>query len=346
MTIGVSTYSHVILLNMKNILEKLFAGGTLSEPEACETLTRITTGAVPEAQVAGLLAAYRMRPVTTEELLGFRQSLIDSARPIDLSSFHAIDIVGTGGDGKNTFNISTCACFVIAGAGYHVAKHGNFGASSVSGASTVLQQHGVKFTHDESRLHRSIEECGVAYLHAPLFHPALGAVGPLRRTLGFKTFFNLLGPLVNPCHPAAQLLGVADLVQLRLYRDVLVRLQRPFCVVTSLDGYDEISLTTDFKVATNHGENLFRPDELGLEHSDATLLSGGSQAEDAAEIFDRVLDGTAEPSQRNTVLVNAAFGIRLLSQGRSLAECLDEARVSLESGRAKARFKHFVEINS
>lgn len=331
---------------MKQLLERLFSGATLTFDEARATLTRITSGGVPEAQVAALLASYRMRPITTDELLGFRQSLLDAARPVDLSDYRALDIVGTGGDGKNTFNISTCALFVIAGAGYRVAKHGNVGASSVSGASTVLMQHGVKFTNDEAALRRSIEETGVAYLHAPLFHPALGAVGPLRRTLGVKTFFNLLGPLVNPCRPAAQLLGVADMGQLRLYRSVLARVGTPFCVVTSLDGYDEISLTADFKVATAEGENLLRPDEVGMPLSDPQALRGGDTPEAAAAVFDAVLQRTATPSQTNTVLINAAFGIRLFAPEKSLEECLAEARESLESGAAQARLEKFVALNS
>lgn len=195
-------------------------------------------------------------------------------------------------------------------------------------------------------LRRSIEGCGVAYLHAPLFHPALGSVASLRRALGVKTFFNLLGPLVNPAQPAVCLFGVADLVQLRLYCDVLARLGRPFCVLTSLDGYDEISLTADFKVATRAGENLFRPDELGLPYADAALLAGGDTEADAAVVFDNVLDGTATSSQTNVVLVNAAFGIRLSSPELSLADCLSAARQSLESGAAKACFLRFLELNS
>jgi len=331
---------------MKTILERLYLGETLTRDEAYQTLTRITSGQVPEVQVAALLSIYRMRAITTQELLGFRQSLLEAALPVDLSAYGAVDVVGTGGDGKNTFNISTCACFVIAGAGYHVAKHGNGGASSVSGASTVLTQHGVKFTNDETLLRRSIEKCGVAYLHAPMFHPALAAVGPLRRTLGVKTFFNLLGPLVNPCKPAAQLLGVANLEQLRLYREVLSQIGKPFCVVTSLDGYDEISLTTDFKLATRNGENLFRPDEIGMPISDFAKLQAGATASDAAKLFDHVLEGTATSSQSNTVIVNAAFAIRLLAPEKSIAQCVEEARESLESGAARERFECFVALNS
>ena len=331
---------------MKQVLERLFQGEILTTDEAAQILTRITSGEIADVQVAALLSVYRMRPITTDELLGFRQSLIEAALPVDLSDYNAIDVVGTGGDGKNTFNISTCACFVIAGTGHRVAKHGNFGASSVSGASTVLQQHGVKFTNDEAALRRSIEASGVAYQHAPMFHPALGAVAPLRRAIAVKTFFNLLGPLVNPCSPSAQLLGVADLEQLRLYREVLTRIGRPFCIATSLDGYDEISLTTDFKIATREGENLFRPDEFGLPISDPAMLVGGDTPEEAAKIFDNVLNGTALPSQTNTVLINAAFGLRLLEPEKSVEECLQMARESLDSGAAKARFADFLAINT
>ena len=205
---------------MKLILERLYNHEALSFDEAEQLLSRITQGTYNDTEIASLLTVFRMRGIHTDELLGFRSALLGCCRPIDLSAYHPIDIVGTGGDGKNTFNISTCACFIVGGAGYNVAKHGNYGASSVSGASTVLEQHGVKFSNDPDRLKRSIEACHVAYLHAPLFHPALASVGPVRRALRVKTVFNLLGPLVNPCHPSYQLLGVADLAQMRLYTQV------------------------------------------------------------------------------------------------------------------------------
>ena len=244
---------------MKDILNHLFQGGTLSEDEAYALMGRISEKAFPDAQVAALLTVFRMRSITAGELLGLRRALVERAVPIDLSAYAPIDIVGTGGDGKNTFNISTCSAFVVAGAGYRVAKHGNYGATSVSGASTVLEQHGVRFTNDAGRLEQSIEASGVAYLHAPLFHPALASVGPVRRALGVATAFNLLGPLVNPCKPACQMLGVARLDQMRLYVQALTRLGLGFTVVNGLDGYDEVSLTGAFKMVSNHYECIFSP---------------------------------------------------------------------------------------
>lgn len=331
---------------MKDILEHLFHHDILTRQQAHDLLQGIAEKQYAEAQVASLLTAFRMRDIHVEELLGFRDALIEKARPIDLSAYQALDIVGTGGDGKNTFNISTCACFVVAGAGYKVAKHGNYGASSVSGASTVLQQHGVKFTNEESQLARSIEECGMTYLHAPLFHPALAVVGPLRRALGFKTFFNLLGPLVNPSHTAYQLLGVADLQQMRLYTNTLQQIGIGFTVVTSLDGYDEISLTDSFKVMSNHTESIYRPSQLGLNIAPAHALHGGETPEEAAKIFDNVLKGESTDFQRDCVLVNAAFGIHTICPDKSIDTCMEEARASLLSGRALKTFEKFVEINS
>ena len=237
---------------MKTVLNRLFNHEILSRKESKEILLNITHGLYNEAQIAALLTVYKMRSVSVEELIGFREALLESRIRIDLSEFSPIDIVGTGGDGKNTFNISTCACFVVAGAGYKVAKHGNYGATSVSGASNVIEQHGVKFTNDESKLRRSIEQCNIAYLHAPLFNPAMKTVAPTRKSLQVSTIFNLLGPLVNPVLPPNQLLGVANLSLMRLYAQVFQALDMEFAVVTSLDGYDEISLTNEFKVIMKH----------------------------------------------------------------------------------------------
>ncbi len=331
---------------MKQTLETLFQHQALTRQEAHSLMTGIADKAFAEAQVAALLTVYRMRDITPDEILGFRDALIERARAVDLSAYHALDIVGTGGDGKNTFNISTCACFVVAGAGYKVAKHGNYGASSVSGASTVLEQHGVKFTNEADTLRRSIEECGMAYLHAPLFHPALAAVAPTRRALGVKTVFNLLGPLVNPSGTAYQLLGVADLQQMRLYTNVLQRIGIGFAVVTSLDGYDEISLTANFKVMTNHSESVYEPQALGLSVAPPDALAGGSTPEEAARIFDGVLCGTATQSQLNAVLANAAFGIHTICPEKDIPTCLEEAKASLLSGKALKIFERFVQINS
>lgn len=330
---------------MKDTLEYLFHHNILTRQEAHDLILDISSNSYAEAQMASLLTVYRMRDIHVEELLGFRDALIEKARPIDLSAFKPLDIVGTGGDGKNTFNISTCACFVVAGAGYKVAKHGNYGSSSVSGASTVLQLHGVRFSNDVDRLYRSIDACGMAYLHAPLFHPALAAVATHRKHLGVKTFFNLLGPLVNPSRASYQLLGVANLQQMRLYTNVLQQIGLGFTVVTSLDGYDEISLTDNFKVMSNHTESIYRPSQLGLDIAPVHALHGGNKPEDAARLFDNVLKGTATAFQRDCVLVNASFGIHTVCPEKSIEECLEEARVSLFSGRALKTFHKFVELN-
>ena len=330
---------------MNSILERLFKHDTLTHEQAHDLLCRIAAKEFSPEQVAALLTVFRMRDIRPEELTGFRQALIEHAVPTDLSEFQPIDIVGTGGDGKNTFNISTCACFVVAGAGYKVAKHGNYGASSVSGASTVLELHHVRFTNSNDTLRRSIDQSGVAYLHAPLFHPALATVGPVRRSLGFKTIFNLLGPLVNPCKPSYQMLGVADLPQLRLYSHTLRRTGLGFTVLTSLDGYDEISLTAPFKVITNLSESIINPSDLGLPLATQASLHGGKTAEEAAQIFDHVLCGEATAEQENCVLVNAAFAIHTICPEKEVGECVEEARRTLTDGKALQAWKRFVEIN-
>lgn len=235
---------------MKDILTRLFNHEELTSEETKQILLNITREAYPEAQISALLTVFQMRSITVDELIGFREALMETRIPIDFAPYRPIDIVGTGGDGKNTFNISTCACFVVAGAGYKVAKHGNYGATSVSGASNVMEQHGIRFTNDPDKLKRSMDKCNIAYLHAQLFNPAMKFVGPVRKALGVRTLFNLLGPLVNPCKPTYQLLGVADLAQMRLYTNVFYKLGIDFAVVNSLDSYDEISLTDEFKVMT------------------------------------------------------------------------------------------------
>ena len=330
---------------MKQILERLFQGEELSSAETRLILLNITHEQYSEAQIAALLTVFRMRTITVDELLGFREALMETRVPIDFSPYRVLDIVGTGGDGKNTFNISTCACFVVAGAGYKVAKHGNYGATSVSGASNVIEQHGVRFTNDADRLRRSLDECNIAYLHAQLFNPAMKFVGPVRKGLGVRTLFNLLGPLVNPCRPDYQLLGVADLRQMRLYTNVFYKMGIDFAVVNSFDGYDEISLTTEFKVTTRHYEHIYSAPELGLHQIRPEELFGGSTKEEAARIFDSVLEGRSTESQKQCVLANAAFAIQLLEPQKEIAECLDIARESLESGSALQTLRKFVQIN-
>lgn len=331
---------------MKEILLRLFAHEELSSSEACSLMLGVTNGDYNDAQLASLLTVFQMRGVTVPELVGFRRALLSTRFPVDLSDYAPIDIVGTGGDGKNTFNISTCACFVVAAAGYTVAKHGNYGATSVSGASNVMEQHGVRFTADEARLRRSVEGCGVAYLHAPLFNPAMKHVASVRRSLQVRTLFNLLGPLINPCCPPYQLLGVADLAQMRLYTLTLQELGVGFAVVNNLDGYDEISLTDEFKVMTNRYETIYRPSDLGFALAPQEALSGGATPEEAAHIFDAVLQGRATQAQTDCVLINASFAIQARHPQRPIDECVAVAHEALASGKAWKTFCRFVELNS
>ncbi len=330
---------------MKEILRKLFNNEEFSRHDAFSVMLNMTGGKYNDAQLAAFLAVYRMRSVSVEELIGFREALLATRIPVDLSEFNPIDIVGTGGDGKNTFNISTCACFVVAGAGYKVAKHGNYGASSVSGASNVIENMGVKFSADPDQLRRSLEECNMAYLHAQLFNPAMKQVGPVRKALGTRTVFNLLGPLVNPILPKRQLLGVADLTQMRLYVNVFERLGMDFAVVTSLDGYDEISLTDKFKVDTKHYQMVRTSEEIGFPRAQQSDLYGGDTPQAAAKIFVDVLSNQGTASQTNCVLANAAFAIQVLEPTFSIQDCIAVAKESLESGKAKKTLDKFIEIN-
>jgi anthranilate phosphoribosyltransferase len=254
--------------------------------------------------------------------------------------------VGTGGDGKNTFNISTASCFVVAGAGYNVVKHGGYGATSISGASNVMEQHGVVFTNDNDKLKKSLDKCRVAYLHAPLFNPAMKAVVPIRKNLGVRTFFNLLGPLVNPVIPTYQLLGVYNLPLFRLYCYTYQSSGTKFGVIHSIDGYDEISLTSEFKVAMAGKEKVYSPEMIGMSRYKEKELSGGSTLEDAAIIFDNVLTNRATNAQRDCVLANSGFAIQVICPEKSIEECIAEARESLVSGRAEESLRKFVEVNS
>lgn len=331
---------------MRNILYRLFENEYLDKTEAKNILTDIADGKYEEAQVAALITVFLMRNISVDELCGFRDALMQMRLPVDLSEYEAIDIVGTGGDGKNTFNISTAACFVVAGAGYKTVKHGNYGATSVSGASNVMEIHGVKFTTDAGKLRRSMEECGIAYLHAPLFNPALKAVAPVRKHLAVRSFFNLLGPLVNPACPAYQLLGVYNLPLLRLYNYTYEQTGIRYGIVNSLDGYDEISLTGEFKFSMDGFEKIYTPESIGLGRTTESGLSGGASVKEAAGIFDNVLTGNATEAQSDCVIANAGFAIRVICPEKSIADCLEEARESLKSGKALAIFKHFLELNS
>ena len=332
---------------MKDILNRMLNHEELSREEMKQILIGITQSEFPTEQITALLTALQMRGVTVDELLGFRDGILETGVPAILNADRYIDVVGTGGDRKNTFNISTTACFVIAGAGYKVAKHGNYAATSTSGASNVIANHGVRFTDDLDRLNRSMDEAGIVYLHAQLFAKAMKFVGPIRKALQFPTVFNLLGPIVNPSQPKCQLLGVATLQQMRLYSSVYEKIGIDYGIVHSIDGYDEISLTGDFKVHTNDYERVFSPGDLGFQIAKPEELVGGATEEEAAAIFDSVLENHALPAQKNIVLANAAFGIQVLEKGsKSVEECIDIARESIDSGRALATFRKFVEINS
>ena len=331
---------------MKEQLLKMLVGQTLSREETRAVMLGIIEQKYNNSQVAALLMAMQARGATVDEILGLRDALLETGKYINLEDYDTLDIVGTGGDGKNTFNISTCAAFVIAGAGFRVTKHGNGGSSSVSGASNVLQLHGVKFSSDEALLRRSLEEAGICYFHAPLFAYGMKFVGPVRGELGIPTVFNLLGPLVNPCHPRNSLHGTANQGQLRLYTSIHQRIGDNYGVITSYDGYDEISLTSGFKICTNHFENVYTPVDMGLTYVRPEDIFGGRMAGDAKEIFDSVLEGTSLEAQKNVVIANAACGIGIMNPNLSMSDTVAMARESLESRRALHAFRKFVELNS
>ena len=331
---------------MKQYLQRLIAGETLSRQDMHDILLGITREAYPAEQIAALLMAIQTRGATVEEMLGLRDGLLETGKHIDLSDFDTLDIVGTGGDGKNTFNISTCACFVVAGAGYKVSKHGNGASTSVSGASNVLMGHGVKFTDDEAQLRRSLEEAGICYLHAPLFATGMKFVGPVRRALGVPTCFNLLGPFINPCSPRNSLHGTANPTQLRLYASMHQSIGDNYGVVTSYDGYNEISLTSGFKFVTRHFEKVYTPIEMGLSYVKPEEIYGGSTAEEAMRIFDDVLENRATRAQTDVVVANAACGISLMNPNLPITDTVAMARESIESGKALKYLKKFIEVNS
>lgn len=330
---------------MKEVMQRLIAGQDAQRDEIKRVMIGIAEGQYTELQIGALLTALQVKGITADELLGFREGLLATGLTFDLSEYKPLDIVGTGGDQKNTFNISTTSAFVIAGAGYKVAKHGNFSATSVSGASTVLQNHGIVFTNNLDTIRRSIEEAGVAYLHAPLFARGMKNVGPVRKGLGFPTCFNLLGPLINPGHPTYQFLGVATLAQMRLYQSVLGQTDIEYAIVTSLDGYDEVSLTGQFKLLTKREEKIISPEEIGLPTSTAAELTGGATPEDAAKIFDNVLAGNGTESQTNVVVANAGCAIHLIEPQTPITDCLAKARESLLSGKALEAFNKFKAVN-
>ncbi len=332
---------------MKETLYRLFEHQYLSKEEARNILTNMAEGKYSESQIAAFISVYLMRSISVEEILGFQEALLEMRVKADpLMAYNPIDVVGTGGDNKNTFNISTAVCFVLAGAGYKVAKHGNYGATSISGASNVIEEHGVKFTQNIDLLERSLELTNIAYLHAPFFNPALKTVASVRKSLGVRTFFNMLGPIVNPLIPERQMLGVYDLKMARLYHYIYQQTSCDFSIVHSLDGYDEISLTAPFKVINRKGENLYNPQDLGFSISNEHDLFGGNSVKEASGIFDNVINNTATKPQKDCVVANAAFAIQTIDSEISIDDCIAIANESIDSGKAKNTLKKFVLLNS
>jgi len=331
---------------MKAILNKLYEYQSLDKQEAYEALLSIGNGDCNHAHITGLLSAFLMRKPTIEEFKGFQQAMMELCLPIDLSDFDVIDIVGTGGDGKNTFNISTLSAFVVAGAGVHVAKHGNYAASSVSGSSNVLEYLGYRFTDSTDVLRQQLEEYRICFLHAPLFHPAMKRVASIRKDLGIRTFFNLLGPIINPAQPKKQLLGVSQLEYARIYNYLLQDTNQDYTIVHALDGYDEISLTGNFKVLTKNTEAIITPAALGLDTIQPHEISGGDTIEDAANIFIKVLKGNGTLAQKQVVIANSGYAIHCAKPEISLADSLVMAAESLQSQKAYNIFKNLTNSQS
>lgn len=330
---------------MKQILTYLYEHKTLTKDEAKTVLTNIAKGKYNDSQIASFISVYLMRSITVEELGGFRDALLDLCVPVDLSDYNTIDLCGTGGDEKDTFNISTLASFVVAGAGGKVAKHGNYGVSSTCGSSNVMEFLGYRFTGKPQQLRKEIETAGLCFLHAPLFNPAMKNVAPVRRQLGMKTFFNMLGPMVNPSFPKNQMVGVFGLEIARLYNYLYQQTDKNFVILHSLDGYDEISLTGEVKMLTNREEKIITPESLSLPKYRAEELSGGKSIEEAARIFMNVLEGKATDAQTDVVIANAAMGIKCLDLEKSVDECVTLARESINSGKALKALKTLLETN-
>lgn len=324
---------------MKELLQKLTSHYRLTKDEAKNAMLAIGNGTINPAQVAAFISVYMMRSITVPELQGFREALLDMCLDANLSEYNAIDIVGTGGDGKDTFNISTLSCFVVAGAGIKVAKHGNYAVSSSCGSSNVVEYLGYKFTNDKGALRKQLEETNFCMLHAPLFHPALKNVASIRKEIGIRTIYNMLGPLVNPAMPTYHMLGTFNMDLARLYGYIHQSLHSKFTIIHALDGYDEVSLTGGVKLISNHMDRIIYPDDMGLKACKAEELSGGKTVEDAAKIFIEVLENKGTRAQKEVVLANAGLAISLAKPDISLFEAIATARESLESGKAYDCFK-------
>ncbi len=329
---------------MKALLNRLINQESISSEEAKNVLVNISEGQYNQSQIASFLTVYMMRSITLEELRGFRDALLELCIPVDLEDYNTIDLCGTGGDGKDTFNISTLSSFVTAGAGVNVTKHGNYGVSSACGSSNVMEFMGIKFTNDIDFLKRSIDQSGICVLHAPLFHPAMKNVAPIRKELGVKTFFNMLGPMVNPAFPKNQMVGVFNLELLRLYGYLYQETDKNYAVVHALDGYDEISLTGKTKVISNATETLFEPSDLGVSQIEQSEIFGGHTVKDAAKLFTKIIDGKGTEAQNNVVFANAGLAIATAKQIPHKAG-FELAKESLLSGNAKQSLNKLIELS-
>ncbi len=331
---------------MKKILLFLFEYKTLSREMAADVMRNIASGAYTETEITSFATVFLMRSITIEELLGFRDALMELCVRVKIENAETLDIVGTGGDGKNTFNISTLAAFIIAGAGQKVTKHGNYGATSISGSSNVMEQLGYTFKTDNIKLNKEIDEAGICFLHAPVFHPALKVVGAMRKNLGIRTFFNMLGPLINPAQPAFNVLGVYSLEMARIYNYILQETDTSFIIFHSLDGYDEISLTADVKIISREGEKIMTPEMLGKRFVDPKEIYGGNSVENSAKIFVDILKGQGTWSQNAVVMANAAVALSLTGKFEKYDDAYDAAVESLESGKAFKAFNNLIVLQS
>lgn len=329
---------------MKNILNQLINHKTLTQEEAKNVLINLSSGQYNASQMAAFMTVYMMRSITIEELTGFREALLELCVPVDFSNYETIDLCGTGGDGKDTFNISTLSSFVVAGAGIKVAKHGNYGVSSISGSSNVMENLGVKFSNQQDYLEKCLEEANIAILHAPLFHPAMKNVGPIRKELGVKTFFNMLGPMVNPSFPKNQLVGVFSLELARMYAYLYQNTTTNFSILYDLEGFDEVSLTGNVKIISNASEKILKPEDFNTKSVTLYQIRGGETVEEAAKIFMTILSGNGTPMQNEVVFANAALAISMMNK-TSIEESLAIAKESLLSGKALDKLKTLQKIS-
>ena len=328
---------------MKKILQQLFEQKTLSQAQAREVILNMAQKKYNEAQLAAFITVYLMRTISVDELKGFREALLELCVPAHFD-VPSIDMCGTGGDGKNTFNISTLASFVVAGADYKVTKHGNYGVSSACGSSNVMEYFGYRFTNDMDVLQRQLEQTNICFLHAPLFHPALKTVGPIRQLLGVKTFFNMLGPLVNPAQPKYQLVGVFNLELARQYHYIYQHTEKEYAIIHALDGYDEVSLTSKVAVRSKYEERTLSPFDFGMQTQQQQDIYGGETIQESADIFKNILNNEGTTTQNNAVIANAALGIQCFNPKLSLSDCVNEARVALESGKARLGFEKLLQL--